>query len=276
MENLGLQELEWLFIALIGLVFASLVALALYVVLANRRQRARMARADQAEKIVPRPALQMTGQVLSLVRDGEGEMLKVEVHGVRYRRLAEIKDPQVKRQVVDAALELIHFTGVLGEGTVSPVPIEKTHRWREDLRKGSQAEVEHIRTAPVGGGAQPQVLPAPKEMEAQFLNLLAEMGQTSAPPERPGVLSSVQQRLKTKSTEADRSRTFVDDIDDIVQRRVQLIPALVGRDLHVRLGPGDVVRFAFEGREFGSLEEVPNLTAQQLIKDAIREWDETT
>ena len=276
MENLGLQELEWLFIALIGLVFASLAALILYVVLANRRQRARMARADEAEKIVPRPALQMTGQVLSLVRDSEGETLKVEVNGVKYRRLAEIKDPQVKRQVVDAALELIHFTGVLGEGVVSPVPIDKTHRWREDLRKDSQAEVERIRTAPVGGRAQPQVSSAPKEVEAQFLNLLAEMGGTSASPERPGVLSSVQQRLATKSAEAGRSRTIVDDIEDIVQRRVQLVPALVGRDLHVRLGPGGAVCFAFEGREFGNLEEVPNLTAQELIKDAIREWDETT
>ncbi len=144
MENLGLQQLEWLFIALVGLVFASLVALALYVVLANRRQRAKMAQADESEKITPRPALQMTGQVLSLVRDGEGETLKVEVQGVKYRRLAEIKDPQIKRQVVDAALELIHFTGVLGEGAVSPVPIEKTHRWREDLRKESQAEIRSV------------------------------------------------------------------------------------------------------------------------------------
>lgn len=276
MESLGLQQLEWLFIALIGLVLVSLVVLILYVVLANRRQRARMVQAHEADKITPRPALQVAGQVLSLVRDEEGEALKVEVHGDKYRRWAEIKDPQIRRQVVDAAFELIRFIGVLGEDAVSPVPIEKTHRWREDLRKDSQAQVERIRHASVGEGAWPQVPPAPKEVEAQFLNLLAEMGQSPAPPERPGVLSAVQQRLATKSAEAGPSRTFVDDIEDIIQRRAQLIPALVGRDLHVRIGPGGGVCFVFEGREFGNLEEVPNLTAQQLIKDAIREWDETT
>jgi hypothetical protein len=68
----------------------------------------------------------------------------------------------------------------------------------------------------------------------------------------------------------------VDDIDDIVQRRIPLIPALIGRDLHVRLGPGDSVRFVFDGRAYDSLDNVPNMTARQLIKDAIQEWEETS
>jgi hypothetical protein len=55
-----------------------------------------------------------------------------------------------------------------------------------------------------------------------------------------------------------------------------MIPALAGRDLHVRPGSGGAVLFVFEGREYENLDEVPNLTAQQLIKDAIQEWDETT
>jgi hypothetical protein len=72
----------------------------------------------------------------------------------------------------------------------------------------------------------------------------------------------------------EHPRTFVEDIDDILQRRVQLIPALIGRDLQVRLGPGDSVRFVFEGREYEDLDDVPNMTAQQLIRDAIQEWEE--
>ncbi len=52
------------------------------------------------------------------------------------------------------------------------------------------------------------------------------------------------------------------------------MPALQARDLHVRLGEGGSVRFVFEGFEYERLEEIPNLTAQQLVQDAISEWDE--
>jgi hypothetical protein len=34
------------------------------------------------------------------------------------------------------------------------------------------------------------------------------------------------------------------------------------------------VRFVFEGREYEELDDVPNMTAQQLIRDAIQEWEE--
>ncbi len=54
--------------------------------------------------------------------------------------------------------------------------------------------------------------------------MLAEMGQTS-PPEKPGLVSSIQHRLKPKGIE-ERPRTFVDDIEEILQRRMQTDPGL--------------------------------------------------
>ena len=276
MENLGLQELGWLFVGLLGIIFAVLILLVVYVVVANRRQRARISRAYEADKLTPRPILQVTGQILSLVRE-EGEAgLKVEVDGIRYGHLAEIQDPQIRRRVVNAASELIRFTGVLDEATLAPAPVDKTDSWREDLRVNSRDELDQIRTAPVTAGASASSPPAPEKVEEQFLSLLAEMGQPPPAPERPTVLSSIQQRLAPKQLPPERSRTFVDDIEDIVQRRVRLIPALVGRDLHVRLDAAGSVRFAFQGQEYEDLNDLPNMTAQQLIRDAIQEWEETT
>jgi hypothetical protein len=276
MENLNLQQLGWLFFALLGLIFAVLVLLIVYVVVANRRQRARMFEAYEVDKLPPRPILQVTGQVLSLVRD-EGEAgLKVEVEGAKYRRLADIEDPQIRRQVVDAAFELIRFTGVLDEGAVAPASVEKTGSWREDLRVSSQDELSQIRSAPRGTESSAPTPPAPEKVEERFLSLLAEMGQAPSAPERPSVMSSIQQRLAPKPLTPERSRTFVDDIEDIIQRRVRLVPALAGRDLHVRLDAAGSVRFAFQGREYENLDELPNMTARQLIRDAIQEWEETT
>ena len=66
----------------------------------------------------------------------------------------------------------------------------------------------------------------------------------------------------------------VDEIEAIVQRKIHTTPALRARDLHVRLGARGSVCFVFEGVEYESLEDMPNLTAQQLVRDAITEWDE--
>lgn len=275
MDSLDLQQVEGLFFVLLALIAVILVALIVYVVLANWRQRAKMVEAYEADKFAPRPARHLTGQILSLVRAGPGQPLKVAINGVQYRRMADIEDPQVRRQVVGAALELVQFTGALESDAIAPVPLEEADSWREDMRADSKVELERIHTVAARAGSQPQVPPASEEVEEQFLSLLTQMSQAHASPEKPGVIRSIQQRMAPRKGESESARTFLDDIDDILQRRIQLIPAMIGRDLHVRLDSGDAVHFAFEGREYDNLDDLPNLTAQQLIKDAIQEWEDT-
>jgi hypothetical protein len=251
MTNLDLAQLRLLFFLFAGMAVVILIGLIAYVVVASRRRKAEDAPASNAVVVAPAAELPEAMQVMSLVRDEAGGRLQVEIEGARYRRLADVEDPEVKRRIVTTAMELIQFTGVLGEGISEPAPIEKTRTWREDLREGSHIELQRARTAPPSAGSPLQPPPDVHDIEARFLSLLAEMGQPS-------------------------SRTFVDDIDDIVQRRLPLIPALAGRELHVRPGPGGKVRFSFEGQEYENVDDIPNLTARQLITDAIQEWDETT
>jgi hypothetical protein len=113
-------------------------------------------------------------------------------------------------------------------------------------------------------------------VEEQFLGQLAEMGPSQVQPEKPTVIGAVRQRLTAEPQEPDRPRSFIDEIEEIIQRRIPLIPALVGRGLHVQAGLGGEVLFVFEEQAYENLEDLPNLTARELIQDAIREWDETT
>jgi hypothetical protein len=274
MDALDLQQLEWLFFALLSVIIVTLAVLIGYVLIANRRQRDRLVAAYEADKLAPRPALKVTGQILSLVRSEVGGALEVEIDGTKYPSLADIEDTQVRRQVVGTALELIQFTGALEQATIAPAPMDETGSWRKDLRESSQVELERIQTSASGNGNEPRVAPAPEEVEEQFLSLLSELGQATPTPEMPSVVGALRQRRVPKKLDGEGSRTFVDEIEEIVQRRVQTEPALFGRDLHVRLGERGSVRFAFEGAEYESLEDVPNLTAQQLVRDAIDEWDE--
>lgn len=275
MQALELQQLEFLFYLLLGLVFLILIILIAYVVSANRRQRARLAKAYTEDSPSPRSARRIAGQILSLVRDQPGAPAKVDIEGVRYSSLAEIEDPVVRRQVVDAALELIQFTGVLGRDTRVPTGMEQTGTWREDIRDRSHGELKQIRAGAAMPGAQKRLSPEETEMEEQFLSLLEDMGGIRSTPERPTVVSSMRQRVTAKPSSSEQPHSFVSDIEEIVQRRIRLIPALVGRDLHIRLDMADSVWFTFEGKEYKDLQDLPNLTARQLITDAIREWEET-
>lgn len=273
MANLEIQQLERLLYIFVGVVFLILIGLVVYTVIASRRKAAKGAPLYGEDDVVLRPTYLVVGQVLSLVRDEAGGPLKVEVGGTKYDSLAEVKDSQTKRQVVEAAMELIQFTGVLGQGAVGPAPVDRTETWREDMRENSQTELQQVHHAPLKEESLPT---APSEVEERFLNLLTEMGQAPAQPDRPGLVDSIQHRLMPKPLEPGQPRTFVDEIEDIIQRRILLIPALAGRELHVRPSPGGKVLFVFDGQEYQNVDDVPNLTARQLIQDSIREWDETT
>jgi hypothetical protein len=280
MTDLSQEQLEQLFYLFLGLVFVTAAVLVVYVALASRRAKADRRRGQPDDQVAIRPERLVVGQVLSLVRDEPGAALQVEVDGTKYSSLAEVKDPQVRRQIMAAAMELIQFTGVLGQKDLSPAPISKTETWREDLRKESQTELKSVGGAigdvPEAPGREQPPAVRPAKAGEEFLGLLAEMGKSQAQAEKPTMIGDVRQRLAPKSQEPDRPRTFVDEIEEIIQRRIPLIPALVGRGMHVQSGPSGQVIFVFEGQEYETLEEVPNLTARHLIQDAIREWDETT
>lgn len=280
MTDLDQQQLEQLTYLFLGLVFVTAAVLVVYVALASRRPKPDRRSEQSGDEVVIRPEHMVVGQVLALIRDEPGAALQVEAGGAKYSSLAEVKDPLIRRQIMAAAMELIQFTGVLAQKDLSPAPISRTETWREDLRQDSRTELESA-LGPAGSVPDAPDAEQPSGarragVEEGFLNNLAEMGQSQAQPERPTVVGAVRQRLTPKPPELEQPRTFVDEIEEIIQRRIPLVPALVGRGLHVQSGPGGTVTFVFGGQEYQKLDEIPNLTARQLIQDAIREWDETT
>lgn len=278
MLALDQQQLGLIFYLLLGMIALILGGLVAYVVSANRRQRRKLAQTNELESLMPRPALQATGQILSLVRDEPGSPLQVEIAGQRYRQMDQIRDKHLRRQVVDAAMELIWFTGALGSGELAPRPVEETQSWREDVRQGSKSELQRIRTTTVPGGSESASSHGARPIGDEAARRTPSPGDAEhAPPlETPTLLGALQRRWAPKLPERGEGHTLVDQIDDIIQRRIQLIPALANRDLHVRPGQDGIVRFVFEGQEYKSLDDLPNLTARQVIKEAIQEWEETT
>lgn len=271
MGNIALEQLQTLLIVLVVLIFVVLAGLILYIVLSSR-QKTRRRRVEYGGTMsASSPALAPTGRhPITLTRNASG--LQVDISGVTYRTLTEIKDPEFRRQVILAAMDLVRFTGVLDQAAASPAPMDRTYRWREDVRQESQGELAQIQTSV---SETPVARPVNRDnIEQEFLDLLSQMGQTP-PAEKPSLMGALERTRRPKLPE-ERPRSFVDDIEDIIQRRIRLIPAFHERELHVRADPGGAVRFDFDGTEYRDLDDIPNMTARQLIADAIKEWEETT
>ena len=183
----------------------------------DRRQHRRSpAAATPGEPEASAPAGEQ--ELLCVSRTKKGN-LAVFVQDQRYRRLSEIKDPQVRSETIAALKAVLTFA----EGwlpTTAPKP--------------------------------PQPVPtAPVVEQAAFL---AELRQ-QAPSHTP------------------ESRTFVDEINGLVQQRLEERPDLAEHRVRLTTSEGGSLRIHVGRQTFDAVGDVPDLEVRALIQDAIREWN---
>jgi hypothetical protein len=282
MQAIKLGQLELLMFLFVGLTLLVLLGLVIYITTAQRRTRQAALRPKSQpaqekampSEIDPNPSLTGIHPALSLFRDPKGGSIRVEIDGGVYSTMADVADPDLKRKIVSLAMDLIQFVGVLKAQPSSLAPMDKTATWREDLRAGSQAAKAQAQST-LAADSRPTMAPgAAPELEERFLAYLAEMGQSPQSVQKPSMIRSIQQSLQPKPNLSEGAHGFVQDIEEIVQGQLRANPALVPGGLHVQTGLDKRVAFVFEGQEYASVDEIPNRTAQEVIRNAIREWED--
>lgn len=183
----------------------------------DRRQHRRSpAAAAPGEPEASAPAGEQ--ELLCVSRTEKGDMV-VFVQDQRYRRLSEVKDPQVRSETIAALKAVLTFA----EGwlpTTAPKP--------------------------------PQPVPTtPVVEQAAFL---AELRQ-QAPSHKP------------------ESRTFVDEINGLVQQRLRERPDLAEHRIRLTTGKDGSLRIHVGQQTFDAVGDVSDLEVRALIQDAISEWD---
>lgn len=281
MQAVNLGHLELLMFLFVGLTLMVLLGLAIYITAAQRRKRQAVLRPKSQpaqekatlSEIDPKPSFTGIQPALSLFRNPEGGSIRVEIDGGVYSTMADVADPDLKRKIIGLAMELIQFVGVLKAQPSSLAPMDKTATWREDLRAGSQAAKAQAEST-VAADSRPTLAPgAASELEERFLAYLAEMGQNPQGVEKPSMIRSIQKSLQPKPNLSEGDHGFVQDIEEIIQGQLRANPALLPGGLHVQTGLDKRVAFVFEGQEYASVDEIPNRTAQEVIRNAIREWE---
>ena len=249
---------------LLAVVFLILLAVAIFVATLAYLQRGQSKKKHQPTSRDARP-----GEVMRVVRDQQTGQVLVEINGQQYAHIREIKDAQVGRRVLWAIADLLRFTG------------------------GMAANPQAVRS--VSQGAAPPSLPAEQPTPAMAT---PDPGSEPFAPAATLLTSRAHGReaISTpdqtpKTTDIGRTITdffrrgfqpppaiqptgsFVDEIDQILQKHLQRHPVPLSCGVHVRTGRDGSLQIEVGANTYPSPNDVPDPDIRELIKSAVAEWE---
>jgi hypothetical protein len=187
------------------------------------------------------------GEVLLMqVWQAADGVLVVQVEGQRYRRLFDIRDGAVGRQVLETINRLAAF---------------------------SRGEESH--SAPIVQPSASSVqVPPPRIVEEQAQAVLDELRQPKVAPKKSRIsLDPVPLRRRSEAQIPGLTLNLAEEIDQLLQVRVDADPDFNRRYIHVTSAPDGGLRFVIDNSRYNALDEVPESDVQALIRAAITDWE---
>jgi hypothetical protein len=210
-------------------------------------------------------------EIMRVLRDKDTGAIIVEVEGNRYRRLTEIRDGKIGNQVLEAIADLITFTGgiVRGQwaaGSVTPV-VPARERPPQPQVVGPVGPPQAVAAEPPGGDEGEAFLRRLREGDLQ-------VGETLSKEARPSIMGFIRRREPQVAAEGTGAGgTFIDEIEEVLQRMISAAPTPLGEEVHVGTGPDGGLQIQVGVRYFSRADEVPDPTIRDLIEAAVKEWE---
>jgi len=219
-------------------------------------------------------------EVMKLLRDRVTGALVIEVDGTKYRALQEIQDAQVGRQVLRVAADLVCFTEVM------KLQDRDKPRERSYPKTTSPPAPSHLalKVAPAMEQKTPvRRTPAPPSVEREFLESLTKQIELEQQEFEKPTLSPIDffrrgfaaRRRAGVQSNTPSPRSFVDEIEDILQRFVRTYPSFIGKKVHVGTGPEGKIQIQVESEFYDTPDDIPDPEIRGIIKAAIQEWEKS-
>ena len=227
---------------------------------------------DQPE--TPAPAGPASVELMRLARDAASGELVVEVGGQRYAKLTEVTDKQVGEYILKLAAHLLAFTNGMIE---TEAGLKSVYNPRVgDLPEPIIAPASPLQRS--GTPAEKPAAPAPAavpkpspEAEAAFL---ASVKAQTNPPEQPQPRGGgLFGRSRTGPQPILPSLNLADEINKIVQARLQVSPLAATTDIEITDDLSGGIRIKVNGVSYPSPDDVPDPEARALIKASIKQWE---
>jgi len=218
-------------------------------------------------------------EVLRLLRDRVTGALIVEVEGQQYRALRGIKDERVGRQVLQAAADLVRFTGVLQpQGQAEPPQpslLSTAEPSPTDFPVPSPPVLEQSPPVPR--------TPAPPSVEREFLQSLVHQERPKEEEAQKPSISPLEffrrsftaRRRARVQDDMPSPRSFVEEIEEILQRFLRTYPSVISKEVHVGTGWGGGIRIQVENEFYDTPDDIPDPEIRGILKAAIQEWEKS-
>jgi len=219
-------------------------------------------------------------EIMKVLRDRVTGAIVVEIEGQKYRTLSEIKDGRVGREVLQTVADLVRFSEVmqpkeraktappatLAQAPLPPAPSSLALKVAPPLEN----EPPVPRT------------PAPPSVEQEFLDSLKQQAQQEQDTDKP-TLSPIEffrrgfaaRRRAGLQSDMSSPRSFVSEIEDILQRFVRTYPSFIGKEVHVGTAPDGSIQIQVENQFYRTPDDIPDPEIRGIIKAAIQEWEKS-
>jgi hypothetical protein len=205
----------------------------------------------------PSPSEEGMQEVMRVLRSGPLGELVIEVEGTSYRRLVDIQDGAVGRRVLLTIQELNDFAGGHARR-----PLPEMHRLAAPTLQPAQEE--------------PDLTP---EQQA-FLAQLQEPPEEEPPPEpKPTLVNYWRRRIGRSERQAaaeaaaEEPKSFVDEIEGVLQESLAGRPDMQGRSIHFKSTPMGDLRIDVDGSWYETVDDVPDGEVKSLLQAAIKAWE---
>jgi hypothetical protein len=175
-------------------------------------------------------------EVLRVLRPPEGGALMIEMEGMRYRNVNEIKDQKHGLELVDVVMELQQF---LGLDLVTSLAAAET-------------------AEPTSAAAEPPPIEKPSMNPIKQMMILRDRELRKA---------------REKRESAPQPTTIVEEIEAILVKRLIGSP-FEGRSIHMRPGLHGGAHIDVDGHGYASIEDVADEDVKAFLKSVIAEWEE--
>lgn len=220
------------------------------------------------------------GEVMRVIRDQQTGRLLVQVEGQQYAHIREIKDAQVGRRVLWAIADLLRFTGGMvanpqalqsirqaesaPTSSFKPQPEAQPVRQPTPQSQTQPAAATALPVAPLQRPSPPRLVPREAATSPDTARQQKTVGETVAGFFRRGL---------QPPPSAQKPVSFVEQIEEVLQRYIQGLPTPLSCEVHVQAAQDGSLQIQVGSDIYSSPSDIPDPQIRQLIQAAVAEWE---
>ncbi|MBN1565365.1 MAG: hypothetical protein JXA10_16080 [Anaerolineae bacterium] len=220
-------------------------------------------------------------ELLRVWRDISDGSLILEIKGRQFRSLADLRDADLERRLINVVKELVQLVKSGGPARSSqpraqaPAPAQSSQP-QPQAQPQTQAQPVKPRPDSQPKPAQPKAAPAEKPDSQPARKLHTDEMPSMAPGDmfrQMGQIAFGRKQDESEEEPLPEPLSIPEQINAVLQQRLRTMPEYRGREIEVQPSLGGLVIIKVDGKFYEGVGEVAEDDVRALLQDVVREWE---